>query len=1281
MHPSAMLHGKHFIESLQYRDGRQVKVVEVGAQDDNGSLRAFIPDGYHYTGCDFVEGRNVDQVLEDPYCLPFEECSVDVVIASSCFEHSDMFWLVFLEVLRILKTDGLFYLNTPSNGYIHRHPVDSWRFYPDSGKSLVQWGQRNGYSPVLIESFVGAQLGPRPEERWNDYVGVFGKTGESISRVAFHVSDKAGRVRYLQRYDLGVETIEPSEPEDLLNILKLDEENAALKAQMTCLEEVNAGLKSGVTRLEEVNAELRSGLTRLGKVNAELKSGVVRLEAEQATLINRVSGLEQAGEVLRGRVSELMLQNQALLTSHSWQLTAPLRFIKQLLSGRSVTVGSPLPRKLKSLGRAVYRRAPAFVQPLLHRVAFRLFGHRLLQGAINIAPGHFGAAREPIRSLDYRELAEKGRVAANMKEQSVAVVIHVFYPDVFEEMAHYFRNLGRNCDFYLTVTDEASRLAVMQVLDGHGVVRYEVKVCPNRGRNFAPWLVAFSTQIQAHELMLHLHTKKSLRTGGDQKAWRTHLFDCLLGSPATVDLIRGVYRDQPHAGVIAPETHAQGASYWFHHWLSVGHLLPDFFARLNITRYPKRGFIDFPVGAMFWARVAALKPLFDVEWRYEDFESEPAGDDGTLPHAIERSIGVIAEETGYVYGEINPRSERFLWGGGSKLLSHYLETSRHIKEAAGFPVVSFDFFDTLFSRISVSPEDVQHYIGFELEQRHAVSCADDFYTVRKSAELRARALAENGEVKLSEIYGCFSFFGWEADIARAAMAIELEIEQRCLVPRRAVLGVLCGFKLQGKRVIVVSDSYFERSFIVAVLEKFGVMGQVDEIYVSSELGRRKDRGDIWPYLIALEGPLIRHVGDNEQSDIQQVLRNGLSAVGILNPAVLALERGLRLPDGWREGEGDWRDGLALGPAVQAIANNPLLDKGFKPVVLANLVDVGYLVYGPLIMAFLNWLSKQLVSGHYERVLFLARDGFYLKEIFDRYYADLYGEKTEYFFCSRQSLLAVLWGQGIEVEDLFRGGRFNGTMSALLKARLGFAAVGGNELVVLPGDEAKVKQYVLDHRDAIAGYCIEQSAAFSAYMAALDIDPAGRCTLVDLGYAGTIQHRLQKILQRPLDGFYMITNLAAQQVEEAGGQIQGFFNDALHLKRSMQPVEAHSLALEAVFTAPHGQVVGYTRPPADAPLALPERIVFSDKDQPALDLVCTVIEGVNRYFSSLLEAYGPSVLKVEFSPVTAQYPFALMIEGGIVLPEAFSGQFKVEDDFCGNGELNVSQFLGLRVSSF
>jgi SAM-dependent methyltransferase len=161
-------------------------VVEIGSQDVNGTLRGIFPAEFKYTGVDFVAGKGVDLVLDDPYSLPLAGESVDVVLSSSCFEHSEMFWVVFLEILRVLKPGGLFYLDVPSNGTFHRYPVDCWRFYPDSGRALVAWARRSGLRPAMLESYTSSQMN---NEVWSDYVAVFVKDESLAARYPRRILD------------------------------------------------------------------------------------------------------------------------------------------------------------------------------------------------------------------------------------------------------------------------------------------------------------------------------------------------------------------------------------------------------------------------------------------------------------------------------------------------------------------------------------------------------------------------------------------------------------------------------------------------------------------------------------------------------------------------------------------------------------------------------------------------------------------------------------------------------------------------------------------------------------------------------------------------------------------------------------------------------------------------------------------------------------------------------------------------------------------------------------
>lgn len=182
MHPSAMNNCLRFHEVYGKDFSGDVTVLDIGSQNVNGCLKDVFPTEWKYIGVDYTPGSNVDIVLEDEYKFPVETQSVDIVITSSCFEHAELFWLTFLEGMRVLKPHGLFFLNAPTAGYYHAGAdcggSDCWRFWPDSGRALSKWANRNGMNNTLLESFVSDKIGCQNV----DYIAVFLKDIEHIEK-------------------------------------------------------------------------------------------------------------------------------------------------------------------------------------------------------------------------------------------------------------------------------------------------------------------------------------------------------------------------------------------------------------------------------------------------------------------------------------------------------------------------------------------------------------------------------------------------------------------------------------------------------------------------------------------------------------------------------------------------------------------------------------------------------------------------------------------------------------------------------------------------------------------------------------------------------------------------------------------------------------------------------------------------------------------------------------------------------------------------------------------
>lgn len=167
MHDTALKIGGLVMRT--YCPSEDVSILDVGAQDMNGSLRSFAPKGAEYIGLDYEAGKGVDVVIEPGQPWPVDDDRFDLVLATSVLEHDPAFWMTFEAMCRKAKPGGHIYISAPSNGIVHRCPQDYWRFYPDSGLALKAWAAQQGLDVTLVESF----MAEREADMWNDFCAVF----------------------------------------------------------------------------------------------------------------------------------------------------------------------------------------------------------------------------------------------------------------------------------------------------------------------------------------------------------------------------------------------------------------------------------------------------------------------------------------------------------------------------------------------------------------------------------------------------------------------------------------------------------------------------------------------------------------------------------------------------------------------------------------------------------------------------------------------------------------------------------------------------------------------------------------------------------------------------------------------------------------------------------------------------------------------------------------------------------------------------------------------------
>lgn len=226
---------------------------------------------------------------------------------------------------------------------------------------------------------------------------------------------------------------------------------------------------------------------------------------------------------------------------------------------------------------------------------------------------------------------------------SIAVICHMFYPELAHEFQRYLKNIPFSFDLFITTDSDEKKSEIEQKFRHWALGRVEIRIAQNRGRDIAPKLINCRDVYEKYEFFLHIHTKKSLHSR-TLNGWRTYLLENLLGSKDVVRSIFEAFRVDPKLGMIAPQ-HLSQVSHFVGWGLNFKNART--FAQSIGIQIGLNGRVDFPSGSMFWGRSAALKPLLDREISIYEFPIEGAQTDGTLGHIIERLYFFACESAGF----------------------------------------------------------------------------------------------------------------------------------------------------------------------------------------------------------------------------------------------------------------------------------------------------------------------------------------------------------------------------------------------------------------------------------------------------------------------------------------------------------------------------------------------------------------------------------------------------------------------------------------------------------
>jgi len=215
----------------------------------------------------------------------------------------------------------------------------------------------------------------------------------------------------------------------------------------------------------------------------------------------------------------------------------------------------------------------------------------------------------------------------------IAVVAHIYYPELAVEIADAIQRCGPDTSVIVTYVDPAVLPGITEIFVERQIPNVEYLLVENRGRDMWPFIQALASEsLNDIDAILKIHTKKSLHLArGKGDAWRRSLIYGLVPNQTAVNNLAFEFAQNPRLAWACPTEWVASNESWGRNKQTVKKLLGTF----DLKR-PKT--LVFPAGSMFWMGRQLRTCLLDLNLSSSDF-SDVVTLDGSFEHGLERFIG------------------------------------------------------------------------------------------------------------------------------------------------------------------------------------------------------------------------------------------------------------------------------------------------------------------------------------------------------------------------------------------------------------------------------------------------------------------------------------------------------------------------------------------------------------------------------------------------------------------------------------------------------------------
>lgn len=568
--------------------------------------------------------------------------------------------------------------------------------------------------------------------------------------------------------------------------------------------------------------------------------------------------------------------------------------------------------------------------------------------------------------------------------------------------------------------------------------------------------------------------------------------------------------------------------------------------------------------------------------------------------------------------------------------------------AKGFDIISFDIFDTLITRYVLMPTDVFRLVETASVNLHQFG--NDFSRYRILAE--QKCYEELGDkVTLDAIYERLqSEAGYTLMQCETLKALEKDFELESVIPRRDMRQLFLKLCHEGKKIVLCSDMYLDAVFIQKLLSKCGYPDNL-EIIVSNEIEKGKGNGALWRHFFSkYEGKTTFHIGDNKNSDQIQVERLGHKAFHVDSSFDLFVASGYyKYLSKYIDNDIGHR--LILGTFVNDVMFNSPFGKGM------DLQKLSAIWMGPVLSSFVEWLVEKKDDSH---LLFVTREGYILKPAYETFCKGLGipPQTNSLFYASRAATGAATVTSEEDLDDIFRLD-YKGNFRTLIRARLNFMLPQEDRqydtAIKLPEQKEFVKRLLSPFLQQIFKDNMLQKEAYCQYIQEIQKSPEDKFTVVDVGYNGTIQYNLAKIIEKKVAGWYLFLNR-----NPLPRLIDCECDGMCDVTKEFQPIYENLLFLEGVLQVPYGQLQKMV-------LDKKNKIQYYYEDNAVVSNILSNAQNSMLEYVSLLAKWKQLLQQRNLYDIKLAQAIWIYMLRYDDIPESLINSFHLTDDFEGNSE--------------